>query len=116
MIERPTGDSTGAVTLERGAEAAENSRAAFLRPSEAGLAPAPPPGLLRALDRAAKVAAELDARRLSVRFETDADSRVRAQVIDADGNVVRQLPVGEALELLSGRDPLPAGELGSASP
>jgi hypothetical protein len=37
-------------------------------------------------------------------------------VIDADGNVVRQLPVGEALELLSGRDPLPAGELGSASP
>jgi hypothetical protein len=116
MIERRTGASTGAVTLERQAEAAENSRAAFLRPSGAGLAPAPPPGLLRALDRAAKVAAELDARRLSVRFETGADSRVQAHVIDLDGNVVRQLPVGEALELLSGRGPLPAGQLGSASP
>jgi hypothetical protein len=104
------------VTLERGAEAAENSRAAFLQPADAGFAGSPPPGVLLALDRAAKVAADLEAHRLSVRFETGAGNRVQAHVIDLDGNVVRQLPVGEALELLSGRGPLPAGQLGSASP
>ena len=55
------------------------------------------PALLHALDRAAEVAAELEARRLSVHFATGEDSRVRAQVVDADGNVLRELPVGEAL-------------------
>ena len=71
-----------------------------------------PPPLLHALDRAAEVAAELEARRLSVHFATGEDSRVRAQVIDADGNVVRELPVSEALRLLSGPGSAAAGELG----
>jgi hypothetical protein len=116
MIDDSTGGAGVTVTLERGPEAAENTRAAFLPATSSGLAPAPPPGLLRALDRAAKVAAELDARRLSVRFATGADSRVQAQIIDAEGNVLRQLPVAQALELLSGRGAVAPGELGPELP
>lgn len=106
--------STGAITLERQADAAENARAAFLRPSR-GVPPALPAALLSALDQAAEVAADLEARRLSVHFAEGADSRVRAQVIDADGNVIRQLPIGEALRLLSGHWPASAESLGSES-
>jgi hypothetical protein len=116
MSDRLTGAGPGAITLERRADAAENLRAAFLPPSRPDLASAPPAGLLLALDRAAKVAADLDARSLSVRFETGADSRVRAQVIDAAGNVVRQLAVGQALELLAGHGLSRVDELGSESP
>ena len=71
-----------------------------------------PPALLHALDRAAEVAAELEARRLTVHFAPGEDSRVRAQVVDADGNVIRELPVGEALRLLSGQGGAVAGQLG----
>jgi hypothetical protein len=102
MIDRPRHASPGAMA---DADAEENALAAI---------PAPllPPALLHALDRAAEVAAELEARRLSVHFATGEDSRVRAQVVDADGNVIRELPVGEALRLLSGPGSAAAGELG----
>lgn len=101
MIDRPRHASPGAMA---DADAEENALAAI---------PAPLlPALLHALDRAAEVAAELEARRLSVHFATGEDSRVRAQVVDADGNVVRELPVGEALRLLSGPGSAAAGELG----
>lgn len=102
MIDRPPNASPAAIA---DADADENALAAI---------PVPllPPTLLHALDRAAEVAAELEARRLSVHFATGEDSRVRAQVVDADGNVIRELPVGEALRLLSGEGGAAAGELG----
>jgi hypothetical protein len=100
--------STGAITLERRADAAENARAAFLRPTRT-VPPALPAALLSALDEAAAVAAELEARRLSVHFSEGPDSRVRAQIMDAEGNVIRLLPIGEALRLLSAPDAASAG-------
>jgi hypothetical protein len=93
---------THATTVERRADAAENTRAASYAPGHTGLAATPPPALLLALDRAAKAVADLEARRLSVRFVTGPDARMGAQVVDADGNVLRRLPVAQALELLSG--------------
>jgi hypothetical protein len=93
---------THATTVERREDAAENSGAAFYAPADAGLAETPPAALLLALDRAAKVVAELETRRLSVRFVTGPDDRMGAQVVDVDGNVLRRLPVAQALELLSG--------------
>lgn len=91
--------SPGTITVERRADAAENARAAFLAPVGAGLSPTPPPALLCALDHAAKVVADLEARGLSVRFATGADNRMGAQIIDAEGNVLRRLAVAQALEL-----------------
>jgi hypothetical protein len=127
MIAEPTPASSNVVPLRPHVNAAENSHAASLS-SDLAVETAPPPDLLLALDRAAKVAAELAARRLSVRFETGpsdtrgechlagAHAAVRAHVIDADGNVVRQLPVAEALELLSGLDPADARTPGAEPP
>ena len=113
MDEQPTHAALGAITVERRDDASENSQAAFLTPAHAGLAATPPPALLCALDRAAKVAADLEARRLSVRFETGADNRMQAHVVDADGNVLRRLPVAQALELLNAGGPSPADDLGA---
>jgi hypothetical protein len=101
------------ITVERREDAAENSRAAYLAPAAAGLAATPPPALLCALDRAAKVAAELEARRLSVRFATGTDNRMQAHVVDAEGHVLRRLPVAKALELLNGGGPVPGDVLGA---
>jgi hypothetical protein len=97
-----TDASPATITVARQADAAENSEAAFLAPVHPGLAQTPPPALLLALDRAAKFAAELELRRLSVRFEAGADNRMQAQVVDPEGNVIRRLPVAQALELLNG--------------
>ncbi|HET6171002.1 MAG TPA: hypothetical protein VFD90_00250 [Gaiellales bacterium] len=115
MIAEPTPASANVVPLRPRVDAAENAKAAASLPSDLDLGAEPPADLLLALDRAARVAADLDARRLGVRFETGVDSKLRAQVIDADGKVVRLLPVGEALELLSGLGPTAADELGSES-
>ncbi len=111
----PTDAAPGAATVDRLVDAAENAQAAFLAPSHLAIGAAPPPALLCALDRAAQVVADLDARRLSLRFEAGADSRVQAQVIDADGNVLRRLPVGQALELLNGRGSWRERGLGAGS-
>lgn len=116
MDDGRTHASTGVVAVERQADAAENSQAAGLAAVHPGLAPTPPPALLCALDRAARVAADLEARRLSVRFETGADDRMQAHVIDAEGNVLRRLPVAQALELLNSGGPTPADGLSAVAP
>lgn len=76
------------------------------KPPDAGteIPATPPPEALQALDRAAKLANELRARRLDVQFDAGSDP-VRVKIVDAGGNVVREIPVADALDLLSGDGP-----------
>ena len=68
---------------------------------------APPPEVLDALDRAARVLDELAARQVTLRFKVTEDDRVRVEVRDGEGNVVRRIPATRVLELLDGGpDPL----------
>jgi flagellar protein FlaG len=74
-------------------------------PRGTGVIPsAPPPGVLRAVDRAAARAEELWSEGRELHFEMDGDSgRVIVQVRDLDGRVIRTIPPSEALRILSGR-------------
>jgi hypothetical protein len=84
----------------------ETSKTGFHVPAAAGIPPTPPPEVLQALDTVQKVAGELRARGLDVRFDRTGDRDVTAKVVDAKGNVVRDIPVVEALDVLSGEKPL----------
>jgi flagellar protein FlaG len=69
----------------------------------------PPPEVLDSLDTAGRVLQELEAARIDLHFEIDgsgASKRVHVQVRDADGRVVREIPAGHALDVMSG-DRLP---------
>jgi hypothetical protein len=66
----------------------------------------PPPDALVALDRAAGVANELRERKLDVQFHVPDDGPIRVKVFDVRGNVLKQIPVAYALELLSGDGPV----------
>jgi hypothetical protein len=66
----------------------------------------PPPDALLALDRAAKVASDLRARRLDVQFAPNDDGRVHVKVVDAGGKTLARIPVAHALDLLSGDGPV----------
>jgi flagellar protein FlaG len=69
----------------------------------------PPPEVLDSLDTAGRVLQELVAARIDLHFEIDgsgASKRVHVQVRDADGRVVREIPAGHALDVMSG-DRLP---------
>jgi hypothetical protein len=61
----------------------------------------PPADVLHALDRAQQTMAELKARSLELRFEVG-DGKIRAQMIDSDGNVVREMPARHGLDVLAG--------------
>jgi len=68
---------------------------------------APPPEVLDALDRAARVLDELAAKQVSLRFKVTEDDEVRVEVRDGEGHVVRRIPAERVLELLDGTpDPL----------
>jgi hypothetical protein len=67
----------------------------------------PPTEVLEALDQAQRVIAEFEAKSLSLHFSVDeATDRIRVQVKDASGNVVREIPARQALEMLSGERPV----------
>lgn len=83
--------------------------ASFSLPTDNGIPPTPPPEVLQALDRVQRVASELQARGLDVRFDVDETQHARVQVVDKTGSVIREIPVARALDLLSGDHPL--GEL-----
>jgi hypothetical protein len=103
-------DGTGAAQQAAAARRTQNTnKTAFSLPVDGGIPPTPPAEVLRALDRVQRVAGELQARGLDVRFDVDATERARVQVVDSKGGLVREIPVARALDLLSGDRPL--GEL-----
>jgi hypothetical protein len=84
------------------ASASEQTAPATQSTSDASLA-TPPAEVLNALDSAQRVLADLHSRKLDLRYDVDPETkRVRAQIVCADGNAVREIPVQHALDLLSG--------------
>lgn len=70
----------------------------------------PPAEVLEALDHAQRVLANLDLKHYSLRFSVDeGTSRIRVQVRDEQGNVVREIPPWHALAVLSGDRPFGLG-------
>ena len=65
----------------------------------------PPPEVLAALDEGARVMRELSDARVELHFAVEqgnAGKRVRIQVREADGNVVRDIPTRKLLDILAG--------------
>ena len=70
----------------------------------------PPPEVLEAMDAAGRVARELHATGRELRFVPPAEGatgRVRVEVRDLDGNVLRTIPPSELLDVASGAPLLP---------
>jgi uncharacterized FlaG/YvyC family protein len=106
------GPIDGVLTSKVGAmsrpQTASTQKAAFSLPTDDTSIPAsPPPEVLQALDRVQRVASELQARGLGVKFDVDETSKARVRVVDSKGGIVREIPVVRALDLLSGDQPLP---------
>jgi len=63
----------------------------------------PPPGLQQEYEAAARVIEDLAARHVNLHFEVDqATDRVRVQMLDSSGNVIREIPASSLLDSLSG--------------
>ena len=65
----------------------------------------PPPEVLTALDEGARVMRELSDARVELHFAVEqgqSGKRVRIQVREADGNVVRDIPTRKLLDILAG--------------
>lgn len=62
----------------------------------------PPPELRAEILTAQRVVQDLHARGRELRFEIDA-GRVRIEVCDLDGNVLREIPPSRALEIAAGK-------------
>ena len=65
----------------------------------------PPPEVLEAMDAAGRVARELHATGRELRFvppQDGGDGRVRVEVRDLDGNVLREIPPSELLDVATG--------------
>lgn len=74
--------------------------------AELGLASnaAPPPEVQAEVQAAARCANRLHEMGRQLRFEPDPEGgRVRVQVCDLDGNVIRTIPLNEALEIARGK-------------
>jgi hypothetical protein len=105
MLEGVPPAIAGAVNTIRSAQKPQTAATFHLSRPVGGIPPAPPADALAALDRAARVAAQLKERGLGVHFDVADGGKVTAQVVDAGGAVVRQIPVASALDLLSGDGP-----------
>lgn len=67
-----------------------------------GISQVPPAEVINRLDSAGRIARNLDEHDISLRFELDEKTqRVTIHALDADGNVLKQLPAGELASLLS---------------
>jgi FlaG protein len=76
-----------------GASTARNSRA----PSS------PPPELQQDFATAQEMAAELESRQVNLHFDVDGDTgRVRIELLDSSGEVLREIPATHLLDALSG--------------
>jgi len=102
-------ESTGIPTAP--ARAARGSRAAdaggvedTFTPSD-GIPAGPPPEVLEAIDAAGRVARELHANGRELRFTPPAPGeggRVKVELRDLDGNVLREIPPSELLDATTG--------------
>lgn len=100
----PTGLTTAPQGAARRSRTAAVTEDTFSR--SAGDVPAsPPPEVLEAVDAAGRVARELHEQGRELRFtppSESGDGRVRVEVRDLDGNVLRTIPPSELLDLASG--------------
>jgi len=65
----------------------------------------PPPEVLAALDAAAGAIADLQARQVNLSFKVEGDGavkRIRIEVRDASGALVREIPTRQLVDLLAG--------------
>jgi hypothetical protein len=63
----------------------------------------PPAEVLHALDAAQQVLRDLHAHKVDLRYEVDPQTRkVHAQLVAADGSLIREIPARHALDLLAG--------------
>ena len=82
--------------FDRALDAAESRR------SEA-IPPAPPADVVEEMSKAAQVWKELRDNDRELHFEIDPDTkRVRIEVRDLEGNVLRRIPPSEALDVIGG--------------
>jgi hypothetical protein len=64
----------------------------------------PPPEVRAEVQAAARCADQLHQLGRELRFEREAESgRIRVEVRDLDGNVLRQVPLGEVVDFAAGR-------------
>lgn len=72
-------------------------------------APEIPPMVWDEVDRAGAIAADLEAQGHTIRFSDPADGgRVRAELLDTDGNVLRPVSLGEIVSIGSNEPPTAA--------
>jgi hypothetical protein len=95
--------STAPDRAPRGSRAAVERDAADVSSNE--IPASPPPEVLEAMDAAGRVARELHEQGRELRFVPSAegaDERVRIEVRDLDGNVLRTIPPSELLDVATG--------------
>jgi flagellar protein FlaG len=87
---------------------AERTRVSTQRPSDSvsiSVPATPPAEVLNALDEGARVMRELSEARVELHFAVEqgnAGKRVRIEVREADGNLVREIPARKLLDILAG--------------
>jgi hypothetical protein len=102
----PTGFSTAPERAPRGSRAAAADSVEDTVTLSHGAIPAsPPPEVLEAIDAAGRVARELHETGRELRFVPPPEGsggRVRVEVRDLDGNVLRTIPPSELLDVAAG--------------
>jgi hypothetical protein len=102
----PTGNPTAPTHAPRGSRAPDTGVVEDTFTASSGDIPAsPPPEVLEAMDAAGRVARELHASGRELRFVPPSESgeeRVRVEVRDLDGNVLRTIPPSELLDVATG--------------
>ncbi len=104
MIERTSGVTPRPFTVIQGGAAKPAERPQRQQDQvDVSIPATPPPEVLADLDRAAQVLNELSRRNVALHFEVDSQSkRIRVQVLDGDGRVVREIPATRLMDVLSG--------------
>lgn len=69
----------------------------------ASAAPSPPPEVSAEVQGAARAAARLHELGRELRFEHGDDGRLRVELQDRDGNVLRQVPTAEIFDFAAGK-------------
>lgn len=99
----PLGPIQRTTPVARTAPAAEVAKGAGVESAFDPFPDTPPAEVLESLDHAQKVLSDLDARQVNLQFSVDeASSTIRVKVTDADGNLIREVPALQALEVLAG--------------
>ena len=102
----PTAPAPPAAPASTGFGQVFDLAAARARREQALATPAIPQTVLNEMDAARLVLEALDAQGHELRFEQKLGGRIRAELRTVDGDVVRQVPLSEAIDV--GSDPTPA--------